>query len=271
MLSESRFQRLPLFIRQPIDNRHDGGFLAGSVCLASIRCHCLLILALQFIRSLGFAGLSLLLGEEGGLRSPVLLNGLPEPSSGVGDLLLALQSADKVAGGPFHKFGLMSLDDEAGGFLGHAVGRQTGDEAGKAGIVAEWIRGIGTVVLGNAKAQGHHLAALLDLLVFEGNVGLGVDFAPCHVHHANAQILIKAVVVWPNAAISAQIGDGDEPPADALVLLQQLINADGIGAFHADGVFQRHGGEILFDVQQIRHEGWRKADFHHSLIPLVLG
>lgn len=52
-------------------------------------------------------------------------------------------------------------------------------------------------------------------------------------------------------------------------MLQKLINPDGIGAFHADGVFERHGGEVLFEVEEIGHEGRGKADFHKPLVPMV--
>lgn len=92
-----------------------------------------MLLAFPFGLSLVFAGLGLLLGEQGGLGPPILLNGLSEPSGGVLDLLLALEPAGEVAGGPFYKFRLVSLDDGAGGFLGYAMGGETGDETGKAG------------------------------------------------------------------------------------------------------------------------------------------
>lgn len=54
-------------------------------------------------------------------------------------------------------------------------------------------------------------------------------------------------------------------------MLQQLIEADGIGALHADGVFQRHGGEVALEVEQVGHEGGGEADFHQPLVPMVLG
>ncbi len=63
MFPEPRFQGLPFLLRQSVDKRHDGGFLAGSVRFASLHCLYLLIPALAFGLSLVFAGLGLLLGE----------------------------------------------------------------------------------------------------------------------------------------------------------------------------------------------------------------
>lgn len=177
---------MPLVLRQSVDKCHDGGFFSGSVRLASLRCLYLVNQALAFGPPLVLAGLGLFLGEEGGLRAPILLDGPSEPSGGVFDRLLGLELAGQGGGGPFHQLWLVRLDDGAGGFLGHAVGRQAGDEAGKAGIVAQRVGDIGTGVLGDAETQGLHLAALLDLLVFKNDIGLGVDLPPRHVHHADA-------------------------------------------------------------------------------------
>ncbi len=63
MFPEVGFQYLPLVLRQSVDKRHDGGFFAGTVRLASLRCLGLLLLAFPFGLPLVFAGLGLLLGK----------------------------------------------------------------------------------------------------------------------------------------------------------------------------------------------------------------
>ena len=63
MLPKSLFEGFPLVLRQSVDKRHDGGFFAGTVCLASLRCLGLVLLAFPFGLPLGFAGLGLLLGK----------------------------------------------------------------------------------------------------------------------------------------------------------------------------------------------------------------
>lgn len=60
---EALFEGLPLVLGQSVDKRHDGGFLAGIVCLASLRCLYLPLQALAFGFSLGFTGLDLLFRE----------------------------------------------------------------------------------------------------------------------------------------------------------------------------------------------------------------
>jgi len=97
--------------------------------------------------------------------SPILLNGLPEPSGGIVDLLLALEAAGKIGGCPVHKLRLVILDEGAGGILGHAVGFGAGDQTGKPGIVAQGVRGVGAGVLGDEEAKHRDLAPGLDLLV----------------------------------------------------------------------------------------------------------
>lgn len=63
VLPKALFEGFPFFLRQSVDKRHDGGFLAGTVRLASLRCLGLLILALAFSLPLVFTGLGLLFGE----------------------------------------------------------------------------------------------------------------------------------------------------------------------------------------------------------------
>ncbi|MFD2234105.1 hypothetical protein [Phaeospirillum tilakii] len=86
--------------------------------------------------------------------SPILLNGLSEPSGGVVDLLLALEAAGKIGGCPVHQLRLVIPDEGAGGILGHAAGFEAGDQTDRSEIVAQGVGGgVGAGVFGDEEAK----------------------------------------------------------------------------------------------------------------------
>ena len=115
-----------------------------------------------------------------------------------------------------------------------------------------------------AKMQGYNRASLLDRLNRYNQIAFFVQFGDGWLDYHLIQIFELLIFVF-NGKHGSEIIDSYRSVTGAAELLEQLVNADAVGAGEAGDVLHDYPRKLPLELCQIRHDGIGEGDIYFRL------
>lgn len=115
-----------------------------------------------------------------------------------------------------------------------------------------------------AKMQGYNRAPLFDRLNSYNQIAFFVQFGDGWLDYHLIQVLELLIFIF-NSKHGSEIIDSYRSVTGAAELLEQLVNADAVGAGKAGDVLHDYPRKLPLELCQIRHDGIGEGDIYFRL------
>ena len=146
----------------------------------------------------------------------------------------------------------------------HAIHKKNASESVLEALKSILDRHLDLFVFLEAKMQGYNRAPLFDRLNSYNQIAFFVQFGDGWLDYHLIQVFELLIFIF-NGKHGSEIIDSYRSVTGAAELLEQLVNADAVGAGKAGDVLHDYPRKLPLELCQIRHDGIGEGDIYFRL------